>query len=439
MNKFYTNKLKTIRLFIIILFFSLPKLSVNAQNGLDALKHLSQDKIDYYTTNEGLTNNAVLDVEKSTDGYMCFATFYRLTRLGGISLKVFNKFNNDIITSNSFITISKSKRKGMWIGTNGGLNKFKQAERISDNAVNDEGTWSEKEAELEIIKTPYFYEKYWVNIFFVILIVGIIYFVVRQRSNRLNKLNEKLHQLVEKNKSLDTTVKKLEVSNKDLKKFAYIASHDLKSPLRGISMIAEFIIVDNQDKLDENGKSQLVILKSRVKRMGQLIDGILAYSIAGNASANRKKIDLNQIIASTLELILPPDHIKIKIVNKLPIIVEDETTMQQLFQNLLTNAIKFNDKPNGEIKIGYSDKDTHYEFYVSDNGLGIEDKYFDEIFHIFHTLQEKGEKENTGIGLSIVKKIIEMLKGEIRVESELTKGATFIFSWPKNNVPILSK
>ncbi|MDH5475021.1 MAG: ATP-binding protein, partial [Cyclobacteriaceae bacterium] len=306
-------------------------------------------------------------------------------------------------------------------------------------ASNSDGIWSEDEDELEIIKVPFFYEILWVQILFIFVVAGFTVYLARKRANFLKNINLKLSRTVEertkelkeKNNSLDVTVKKLEVSNRDLQRFAYIASHDLKSPLRGISMMTEFIAADNEDQLDENGKTQLALLKSRVKIMSDLIDGILAYSRAGVLVENRKKIDLNEIIQLTLDLISPPDHINIQIIGELPTIEEDDVAIQQLFQNLLTNAIKFNDKPKGEIKIGYSDNETFHEFYISDNGSGINERDFEKIFTIFQVAHTIDNIESTGIGLSIVKKIIEALDGEIRVESELKKGTTFIFSWPK--------
>ena len=323
--------------------------------------------------------------------------------------------------------LSEGERKTSYTNLSHGTYTFKV------KASNHDGVWNEIGDELVIIKAPFFYEILWVKFLFVLIIVGLIIFVARKRAYNLRVLNNKLHDLVEK--KTNEVVKKnknLEASNRDLKQFAYIASHDLKSPLRGITMMVDFILADNYENIDENGKTQLSLLQSRVKRMSSLIDGILTYSRAGSTLENKKPIDLDKTLPSIIEFIAPPKHIAINIMDKLPYIIEDEAAIQQLFQNLLTNAIKFNDKAKGVINIGYSDDVNRYSFYISDNGSGIKEDYLDKIFNIFKTFHSNKEIESTGIGLSIVKKIIESFDGEISVKSELGKGTTFYFSWIKN-------
>jgi len=229
-------------------------------------------------------------------------------------------------------------------------------------------------------------------------------------------------------------LEQLEKTNQELKDFAYIVSHDLKAPLRGIKTISEWITADYSDKLDEAGKEQLKLLASRVDRMHNLIDGILQYSRAGRVDEEKTVVDLNKTIIDIIDLIAPPENIKITVENELPTIECEKTRISQVLQNLLTNAIKYMDKPKGLIKIGCVEENGFWKFNVTDNGPGIEEKHFEKIFQLFQTLTPRDEFESTGIGLSIIKKIVEMYGGKIWVTSKVGDGCTFFFTLP--TVPI---
>jgi len=198
-----------------------------------------------------------------------------------------------------------------------------------------------------------------------------------------------------------------------------------------VNQLAYWISQDYAEVLDEDGKEQLNLLSSRVKRMDGLINGILQYSRIGRAKEKQDKIDLDNTLSSVIETLAPPENIRITIENKLPKIVGNRTHMEQVFQNLLGNAIKFMDKPEGLITIGCRDEGPHWEFRIIDNGPGIDEKYHERIFKIFQTLVPRDEHESTGIGLTLVKKTIEQYGGKVWVESDVGKGSSFVFTLPK--------
>jgi len=224
----------------------------------------------------------------------------------------------------------------------------------------------------------------------------------------------------------------MENINRELKDFAYIVSHDLKAPLRSISSLANWITADYADKFDENGKEQMGLIVLSVKRMHALIEGILQYSRAGHIKEERMEIDLNELLKEVIDMLSPPEHIQVRVENKLPVILSERTRIKQIFQNLLSNAIKYIDKHQGKIKVGCADDNGYWRFSVSDNGPGIEEKYFHKIFQLFQTLKPIDESESTGVGLTIVKKIIVIYGGKIWLESKPGYGTTFFFTLPKN-------
>jgi light-regulated signal transduction histidine kinase (bacteriophytochrome) len=220
-------------------------------------------------------------------------------------------------------------------------------------------------------------------------------------------------------------------TNEELKDFAYIISHDLKAPLRGISTLTEWIMTDYADKFDDEGKEQMKLLSARVSRMHNLIEGVLQYSRVGRVNEEQVQINLNEVIPEVIDMVSPPENIAVTIENKLPVIVGEQTRVMQVFQNLISNAIKYMDKPEGWVKIRCDEEEKFWVFSVSDNGPGIEEKYFEKIFQIFQTLSSRDEFESTGVGLTVTKKIVELYGGKIWVESKLGQGCTFFFSFPK--------
>jgi light-regulated signal transduction histidine kinase (bacteriophytochrome) len=225
----------------------------------------------------------------------------------------------------------------------------------------------------------------------------------------------------------------LEALRQEFKDFVYIISHDLKAPLRAIGALTDWIATDYADKFDDEGKEQLKLLTTRVKRMQNLMDGVLQYSRIGRVEDKPATIDLNQILPQVIESLAPPANIHITVESKLPVIVSPPQRVQQLFQNLLSNAVRFMDKPEGLIKVACTEENGFWKFSVSDNGPGIAQQHFERIFKIFQTLQAKDQLETTGAGLTIAKKIVETLGGKIWLTSELGKGSSFFFTLPKTD------
>jgi light-regulated signal transduction histidine kinase (bacteriophytochrome) len=225
-------------------------------------------------------------------------------------------------------------------------------------------------------------------------------------------------------------VGELAAVNQELKEFAYIISHDLKAPLRGISSLADWLRSDYGDRLDDEGRDMLQLMSGRVRRMSDLIDGVLEYSRVGRVRNNKTQVNLSQLLHETIDMISTPDGIQIAIDTELPTITFEKTRMQQVFQNLIGNAVKYMGKPEGEIHIGHSEMKDCWEFYVSDTGMGIEARHFDKVFQIFQTLAPRDQSESTGVGLAIVKKIVESYDGKIWLTSEVGQGSTFCFTLP---------
>lgn len=258
------------------------------------------------------------------------------------------------------------------------------------------------------------------------------------------KLESKLEQA---EKSLKTTAKELEWLNRELvnitcllkrrnqelENFAYVTSHDLKAPLRAIFNLAVWLKEDLEGRIPPENQQQLQLMQSRVKRMSGLIQGLLEYSRIGRRSSPIKTVNIKDLVNETIDSLSPPPEFEIIVDDSLPTMEVETLSMQQVFANLISNAIKYHHQNRGKIVISALDKGDFYEFAVADDGPGIEPRYHERIFTIFQTLQPKDIIESTGIGLSIVKKIVEDRGGTVRVESQLDRGATFYFTWHKKN------
>ena len=223
----------------------------------------------------------------------------------------------------------------------------------------------------------------------------------------------------------------LESANEELRSFAYVVSHDLKAPLRAIGALADWLSTDYVDKFDEEGKEHMRLLVSRVHRMSNLIDGILQYSRVGRVREALVAVDLSQVVREVIDLLSPPANVTISVENPLPTIIAEPTRIQQIFQNLLSNAIKYADKPQSKISIACSDEGEHWKLSITDNGPGIESRHFEKIFQLFQTLAPRDRIESTGVGLALVKKIVEMYGGHIWIESTMGEGSTFFFTLPQ--------
>jgi len=235
---------------------------------------------------------------------------------------------------------------------------------------------------------------------------------------------------------LKTVNQKMEEVNQELKDFAYIVSHDLKAPLRGIKTLADWLSVDYADKFDQEGKEHMQLLLARVQRMHNLIDGVLQYSRVGRTEQPATLVDLNKLMPEIIDMVAPGENISVTVENELPVVKCEETRIIQVFSNLLSNAVKYMDKPEGWVKIGCVEENGFWKFSVSDNGPGIEEQHFDKIFKIFQTLSARDKFESTGIGLTVIKKIVQLYGGQIWLESKVGEGSTFFFTLPKQEKEI---
>ena len=258
-----------------------------------------------------------------------------------------------------------------------------------------------------------------------------------QERNRMQEARQNAEaQVRQLNEELELRVKQrtaeLEAANKELNEFAYVVSHDLKAPLRGIGHIAHWLVEDYGDQFDEHGKEIITLLLNRMKRMDSLIDGILEYSRVGRMVGKETRIELDALVQEVILSLAPPPSVHMRVVTPLPVIFGDRTRVIQVFQNLLSNAMNFLEAPEGHIEIGCDDAGDAWRFRVTDDGPGIDEKYFGKIFQIFQTLQARDEHESTGIGLALVKKIVEFSGGRVWVESTVGQGSAFFFTLPKH-------
>ena len=247
-------------------------------------------------------------------------------------------------------------------------------------------------------------------------------------TNLENKVKERTAQLAEANEALAG-------KNKELDDFTYIVSHDLKEPLRGVKAFTKLLMEDYSGRLDDEGKKYLKTISDSSTRMGRLIEDLLNLSRIGRIRNIEPGVDFNELLSDVkknLVYALEEKKVNLTIRPDFPKAACDRIRISEVFSNLVSNAIKYTKKDiTPVIEIGWSDKKDLYEFYVKDNGIGIEKQYYDKIFQIFQRLHAKGEYEGTGAGLTIVKKIVENHGGKVRVESEVDVGSTFYFTLPK--------
>jgi PAS domain S-box-containing protein len=253
---------------------------------------------------------------------------------------------------------------------------------------------------------------------------------VAKKNAELQEMNERLEQAMA---AAERARAVTEEAYRELDQFAHVASHDLKAPLRGIANLAQWIEDDAGNGLSGESAQHLRMLQGRVQRLEALIDGILAYSRAGRTKNAPEPVDSGALVREVIELLAPPPEVTIEIPEHLPTLRAERVPLQQVFLNLLGNAVKFGrtERPDVTVRLECSDLGDAVEFAVSDNGPGIAPEYHDRIWGIFQTLAPRDKIEGTGIGLSVVRKVVETRGGHVALDSAPGRGATFRFTWPK--------
>jgi signal transduction histidine kinase len=253
-------------------------------------------------------------------------------------------------------------------------------------------------------------------------------------------LNDLVKRVEEAQITLARSQKKLKATQKEMDEYTYVISHDLKEPLRGIEAFSKFLVEDYRDKLDEDGRHHVDVIRRSALRMQRLINDLLRFSRLGQQKNPFAPVGLNAMLLHVrvnLQYALDAKKVDL-VVNKLPTVMCDAIAITEVFHNLISNAIKYNDKPHPVVEIGCQEQtdpqtgQAEYVVHVRDNGMGIKAEYFEKIFQIFQRLQR--DDEGTGIGLTIVKRVVEWHGGRVWVESEYGKGSTLYFTLPKRDL-----
>ena len=227
-------------------------------------------------------------------------------------------------------------------------------------------------------------------------------------------------------------IKQLEKTNAELDQFAYVTSHDLKAPLRGIANLSQWIEDDLGDKMDDQARYHMQLLRGRVSRLESLIEGILQYARVDRGEAETVELDLNLFVKEIWELLAAPPTARLT-VHDLPRIRTQRVQLQQVLMNLMGNAVKYNPGRELHVEVGARRDDDEWAIYVKDDGVGIAPEFHQRIWGLFQTLEPRDKVESTGIGLAVVRKIVEARGGRAWIESEAGSGATFWFTWPADS------
>lgn len=246
--------------------------------------------------------------------------------------------------------------------------------------------------------------------------------------DELSKLAASLNHMA---RMLSENISLLKRKNEELDQFAHVVSHDLKAPLRGVDNVVSWIEEDHGHELSPKVQEYLQMIKGRVVRGENLIQGILSYARVGKNIPEKEAVDVGALINEIAETLSFRPGLSLKVEANLPVLHTQKFPLLQVFANLIGNAIKYHDKASGTIKVYHKEHPNHYAFFVEDDGPGIAKNYHDKIFIIFQTLQERDSFESTGVGLAIVKKILEARKEKIQVASTPGNGAIFSFTWSK--------
>jgi signal transduction histidine kinase len=259
-------------------------------------------------------------------------------------------------------------------------------------------------------------------------------FLQKKMAEEFDRLYQEVQQL---NTGLEQRVAdrttELERSLQELNQFTYIASHDLKAPLRSIKHLANWIIEDAGELLPEASKVYLAKMQGRIRRMEKFLDDLLIYSRLGrDYYQGQESLHTGALLTEIIEVLAPPPSFTITVQENMPTLTAHRLLLELIFKNLIENGVKHHHRAEGQIQVSAQDLPDAIEFSVTDDGPGIAPEFHDRIFEIFQTLRPRDEIEGTGAGLALVKRAIESQGGTIRVISAEGQGTTFHFTWPKN-------
>ncbi len=266
---------------------------------------------------------------------------------------------------------------------------------------------------------------------FNIVITTIRYNSIKKELISRLEIEESKNQISSQKNTIEKTAAELTDINDKLNRFAHVISHDLKAPLRGISNLVSWIEDETRDKLKPESQEYISLLRTQVDKMDKMIKGILDYSRTGNENHSREWVSTEKLMHETVQMFAFDTNVRVQIFKGMPVLFYNKTKLTQVFQNLLSNAVKHNNKATAEVKIFCIEQDSCFEFSVEDNGPGILAQHYEKVFEMFQTLSAKDNNYNTGVGLPIVKKIIEEAGGKIWIESATKSGTTFKFTLPK--------
>jgi PAS domain S-box-containing protein len=255
---------------------------------------------------------------------------------------------------------------------------------------------------------------------------------IDERKRAEEALAQRAEEQARLSEDLRATAARLEERNRELDQFNYVVSHDLKAPLRAIGSLSEWIEEDLQDQLNDESRRNMRLLRARVYRLEALINGLLQYSRLGQTKMSFGLVPVAELLTEVIDSLGPPSGFTVTVEPPMPVLTTDRMLLGQVFTNLIDNAITHHDRPQGQVKITVSDQENFYKFAVSDDGPGIDERFYERIFSIFQTLEPRDKREGTGIGLALVKRIIERQGGQSWVVSQIGAGSTFYFTWPKN-------
>lgn len=247
------------------------------------------------------------------------------------------------------------------------------------------------------------------------------------------RLESEISERKETELRLQQFTKDLQRSNDELDEFAYIASHDLKAPLRAISTLSEWINEDENTTLSEESAAHFKKLQGRTNRMATLLDDLLLYSRVGREYHQNETVNVVGLIHKLADETSPNIQLELTVREDMPSVESPRVPLEQVFRNLISNAVKHHDREACKLTVDFRDRGNSFEFAVTDDGPGIDPRFHHKVFQMFETLQPRDDVEGSGMGLAVVKKIIDQYEGEIDVEpSGLGRGTTFRFTWPKH-------